>query len=104
MCPCGRLRPGPQRHVRAVGNGGGRRYGATGRRRGPGWSRHGRAPHPADRVVAAERTGRATSVKRSARIRRVGPTEAMKVAKRVVLAYSGGLDTSVAVRWLIENH
>jgi argininosuccinate synthase len=28
----------------------------------------------------------------------------MKVAKRVVLAYSGGLDTSVAVRWLIENH
>ena len=22
---------------------------------------------------------------------------------RVVLAYSGGLDTSVAVRWLIEN-
>ena len=25
------------------------------------------------------------------------------VAKRVVLAYSGGLDTSVAVRWLIEN-
>ena len=23
--------------------------------------------------------------------------------KRVVLAYSGGLDTSVAVRWLIEN-
>ena len=27
----------------------------------------------------------------------------MTVAKRVVLAYSGGLDTSVAVRWLIEN-
>jgi argininosuccinate synthase len=26
------------------------------------------------------------------------------VAKRVVLAYSGGLDTSVAVRWLIEQH
>ncbi len=26
------------------------------------------------------------------------------MAKRVVLAYSGGLDTSVAVRWLIENH
>jgi len=25
------------------------------------------------------------------------------VAKRVVLAYSGGLDTSVAVRWLIDN-
>jgi argininosuccinate synthase len=25
------------------------------------------------------------------------------VAKRVVLAYSGGLDTSVAVRWLQEN-
>ncbi len=25
------------------------------------------------------------------------------MAKRVVLAYSGGLDTSVAVRWLIEN-
>jgi argininosuccinate synthase len=25
------------------------------------------------------------------------------VAKRVVLAYSGGLDTSVAVRWMIEN-
>ncbi len=26
------------------------------------------------------------------------------MTKRVVLAYSGGLDTSVAVRWLIENH
>src|SRR6202453_4561227 len=25
------------------------------------------------------------------------------MAERVVLAYSGGLDTSVAVRWLIEN-
>jgi argininosuccinate synthase len=30
--------------------------------------------------------------------------EAINVAKRVVLAYSGGLDTSVAVRWLIEQH
>ena len=27
----------------------------------------------------------------------------MSVAKRVVLAYSGGLDTSVAVRWLREE-
>ncbi|MBP7629656.1 MAG: argininosuccinate synthase [Acidimicrobiales bacterium] len=27
----------------------------------------------------------------------------MNVAKRVVLAYSGGLDTSVAVRWMIEE-
>src|SRR5271166_4476061 len=26
------------------------------------------------------------------------------MAKRVVLAYSGGLDTSVAVRWLIEEY
>jgi argininosuccinate synthase len=26
------------------------------------------------------------------------------MARRVVLAYSGGLDTSVAVRWLIEHH
>ncbi len=26
------------------------------------------------------------------------------MAKRVVLAYSGGLDTSVAVRWLQERH
>ena len=26
------------------------------------------------------------------------------MAKKVVLAYSGGLDTSVAVRWLSENH
>ncbi len=26
------------------------------------------------------------------------------MTERVVLAYSGGLDTSVAVRWLIENH
>ena len=26
------------------------------------------------------------------------------MSRRVVLAYSGGLDTSVAVRWLIENH
>ncbi|HEY5887975.1 MAG TPA: argininosuccinate synthase domain-containing protein, partial [Acidimicrobiales bacterium] len=25
------------------------------------------------------------------------------MAKRVVLAYSGGLDTSVAVRWLIDE-
>ena len=25
------------------------------------------------------------------------------MAKRVVLAYSGGLDTSVAVRWMIED-
>ncbi len=25
------------------------------------------------------------------------------MAKRVILAYSGGLDTSVAVRWMIEN-
>ncbi|MEZ5268342.1 MAG: argininosuccinate synthase [Microthrixaceae bacterium] len=25
------------------------------------------------------------------------------MANRVVLAYSGGLDTSVAVRWMIEN-
>src|ERR1700728_3522924 len=28
----------------------------------------------------------------------------MNMAKRVVLAYSGGLDTSVAVRWLIDQH
>jgi len=28
----------------------------------------------------------------------------MVMSKRVVLAYSGGLDTSVAVRWLIEHH
>jgi argininosuccinate synthase len=27
----------------------------------------------------------------------------MNVAKRVVLAYSGGLDTSVAVRWMIDE-
>ena len=26
------------------------------------------------------------------------------MARRVVLAYSGGLDTSVAVRWLMEHH
>src|SRR5580698_1816603 len=26
------------------------------------------------------------------------------MSKRVVLAYSGGLDTSVAVRWLIEEY
>ena len=25
------------------------------------------------------------------------------MSERVVLAYSGGLDTSVAVRWLMEN-
>ncbi|MGH9112665.1 MAG: argininosuccinate synthase domain-containing protein, partial [Acidimicrobiales bacterium] len=25
------------------------------------------------------------------------------MAKRAVLAYSGGLDTSVAVRWMIDN-
>ncbi|HEX3841826.1 MAG TPA: argininosuccinate synthase [Acidimicrobiales bacterium] len=28
----------------------------------------------------------------------------MAQAQRVVLAYSGGLDTSIAVRWLMENH
>jgi argininosuccinate synthase len=28
----------------------------------------------------------------------------MTMAQRVVLAYSGGLDTSIAVRWLMENH
>jgi argininosuccinate synthase len=28
----------------------------------------------------------------------------MSMAQRVVLAYSGGLDTSIAVRWLMENH
>src|SRR5919109_1330911 len=27
----------------------------------------------------------------------------LSVAKRVVLAYSGGLDTSVAVRWMVEE-
>src|SRR5215211_4932959 len=26
------------------------------------------------------------------------------MAKRVVLAYSGGLDTSVAVRWMVDNY
>ena len=26
------------------------------------------------------------------------------MTKRVVLAYSGGLDTSVAVRWMIEEY
>ena len=29
--------------------------------------------------------------------------EGTPMAKRVVLAYSGGLDTSVAVRWMIDN-
>src|SRR5678816_2339689 len=28
----------------------------------------------------------------------------MKSAKKVVLAYSGGLDTSVILRWLIETY
>jgi argininosuccinate synthase len=28
----------------------------------------------------------------------------MKKIKKVVLAYSGGLDTSVMIRWLIENY
>src|SRR5713101_4482326 len=32
------------------------------------------------------------------------PTEGnLDVAKRVVLAYSGGLDTSVAVKWMVEE-
>ena len=26
------------------------------------------------------------------------------MTERIVLAYSGGLDTSVAIRWLIEEH
>jgi len=30
--------------------------------------------------------------------------EEVKMTKKVILAYSGGLDTSVAVRWLKENH
>jgi len=28
----------------------------------------------------------------------------MKKMKKVVLAYSGGLDTSVAIKWLKENY
>src|SRR3989338_8987420 len=28
----------------------------------------------------------------------------MKNVKKVVLAYSGGLDTSIIIRWLIENY
>ena len=29
--------------------------------------------------------------------------EVLKEAKKVILAYSGGLDTSVMVTWLMEN-
>ena len=32
------------------------------------------------------------------------PSGARDMAARVILAYSGGLDTSVAIRWLIEKY
>src|SRR5262245_6702522 len=32
------------------------------------------------------------------------PPPAMAAVRRIVLAYSGGLDTSVILRWLIERH
>ena len=28
----------------------------------------------------------------------------MKLSKRIVLAYSGGLDTSIILKWLQENY
>ena len=31
------------------------------------------------------------------------PSKGLSMSQRVILAYSGGLDTSVAVRWLMEN-
>ena len=63
-------------------------------------------------VVAAERGGRRHGGPAAVRpgrpvtarpIARPSDEEETHVAKRVVLAYSGGLDTSVAVRWMIEE-
>src|SRR5207244_12613625 len=67
---------GSVRHGRRPGNDRGRRHGAARRRRG----REGAGPRP-------------------------GPARAGgdAVTRTVALAYSGGLDTSVAARWLAEE-
>ena len=62
-------------------------------------------------VVVAEGVGGATVAARARRAGRpLSRTDTRRrdegsrpMAKRVVLAYSGGLDTSVAVRWMIEE-
>ena len=62
-----------------------------------GESRHaGQSSAAADEQYSRGRQYRRREQNRLAR-------EGLKMAERVVLAYSGGLDTSVAVRWLIEN-
>ena len=56
-------------------------------------------------VVAAEHGGAAVARKLSelAGLRSRTEHGTQSMAKRVVIAYSGGLDTSVAVRWMIDN-
>ena len=53
-------------------------------------------------VVASERAGGRKVAQRLSDPRQ--PVRSIAMAKRVVLAYSGGLDTSVAVRWMIDNY
>jgi len=59
-------------------------------------------------VISSEGRGGASS-RRSSHVGRIqrtagrGQEGKVVMAKRVVLAYSGGLDTSVAVRWMIEE-
>ena len=52
---------------------------------------------------SAAATGRALIRPNDPRPSRTPSRRGSNMAKRVVLAYSGGLDTSVAVRWMIDN-
>ena len=87
-----RLRPGQGRPPRRPGHDRGRRHSArrlpgsrrrTGPRRPPARSRRA---HPRDLPRTEDRPGRECTV-----------------TERVVLAYSGGLDTSVAIGWIAEE-
>ncbi len=56
-----------------------------------------------DRIAAGEPHPQ-HGVRESPRLRdEPFPSKGLTMTQRVVLAYSGGLDTSVAVRWLMEN-
>ena len=94
----------PRRAAHAAGLGARRRLGAR-PRRPPGRARdRRRRRHPARRVLRGRRRGTAVGSPTSRASRRTqsnGRTTAWP--KRVVLAYSGGLDTSVAVKWIQEE-
>ena len=82
------------------------RSGARGGRRHGGRGRHGARRRRRGRSAARPwRSACATS--RASRARAQDHIEwegrGLNMSDRVVLAYSGGLDTSVAVRWLIEH-